>query len=169
VEPGRFLFEITDGSVRWVEAGMPPEEAAQISVSDKARIAYRDNWLDGRVTQIHHLLEEITRTQAVRVDVPDPEHRLRPGVFVDVVVLAGEGDPVLAVPETAVLRSHEGDWQVFVAEGDDAFNPFDVELLRTAGGVAVIEGLPAGTRVVTRGASVFQSEPAKGGFDPHNH
>jgi multidrug efflux pump subunit AcrA (membrane-fusion protein) len=73
------------------------------------------------------------------------------------------------VPETAVLRSHDGDWQVFVAEGNDAFKPFEVELLRTAGGVAVIEGIPAGTRVVTRGAFFLQSELAKGGFDPHNH
>jgi RND family efflux transporter MFP subunit len=169
VEPGRVLFEITDESARWVEARMPPEEAAQISVRDEARIAYRDAWLDGRVIQIHHLLDETTRTLAVRVEVPDPEHRLHPGVFVDVVVLTGDGEPVLALPEAAVLRGPDGDWQLFVAEGDDAFRPVEVELVRTAGGMAVIEGIPAGTRVVTRGAFFLQSELAKAGFDPHNH
>jgi len=169
VEPGRVLFEVTDESVRWVEARMPPEEAAQISVGEKARITYRDVWLDGRVTQIHHLLDEITRTQAVRVEVPDPDHRLHPGVFVDVVVLAGEGERVLALPEAAVLRGPDGDWQLFVAEGENAFRPVEVDLVRTAGGMAVIEGIPAGTRVVTRGAFFLQSELAKGGFDPHNH
>jgi RND family efflux transporter MFP subunit len=169
VAPGRVLFEITDESVRWVEAQMPPEVAARVSVGDRARIAYRDAWLDGRVTQIHHLLDEITRTQAVRLGVPDPEHRLHPGVFVDVVVLAGEGTPVLAVPEAAVLRSPDGDWQVFVAEGEGAFRPAEVDLLRTTGGMAVIEGLPAGTEVVIRGAFFLQSELAKGGFDIHQH
>jgi cobalt-zinc-cadmium efflux system membrane fusion protein len=169
VKPGHVLFEITDESVRWVEARMPPEEAAQISVGAWARIAYRGAWFDGRVTQIHHHLDEITRTQAVRVEVPDPEHRLHPGVFVDVVVLAGEGEPVLALPEAAVLRSPDGHWQLFAAEGGDAFKPVKVKLVRTAGGMAVIEGIPAGTRVVTRGAFFLQSELAKGGFDPHNH
>ena len=169
VEAGRVLFEITDESVRWVEARMPPDEAALVSVGDQARIAYRDAWFDGRVTQIHHLLDEATRTQAVRVEVPDPGHRLHPGVFVDVDILVGAGEPVLAVPEAAVLRGPDGDWQLFVVEDDDRFAPVEVHLLRTAGGLAVIDGVPAGTRVVTNGAFFLQSELAKGGFDPHNH
>jgi len=169
VEPGRVLFEITDESVRWVEARMPPEEAAGVSLDDRARIGYRDAWLDGRVTQIHHLLDESTRTQAVRVEVPDPEHRLHPGVFVDVVILTGKGEPVLAVPEAAVLRGPDGDWQLFVAAGADTFRLVEVEFVGTAGGLAVIEGIPAGTPVVSRGAFFLQSELAKGGFDPHNH
>jgi len=169
VEPGRVLFEITDESVRWVEARMPPEQVARVSLGDAARIAYRRDWLDGRVSQIHHLLDETTRTQAVRVEVPDPAHRLHPGVFVDVVILIGEGDPVLVVPEAAVLRSSHGDWEVFVTDGADAYRPVAVELVRTAGGMAIIEGLPAGTRVVTRGAFFLQSELAKSGFDPHSH
>lgn len=169
VESGRVLFEITDETVRWVEAQMPPEEAARVAVGDRARVAYRDARLDGRVTQIHHLLDEITRTQAVRLEVPDPEHRLHPGVFVDVVVFADRGEPVLAVPEAAVLRSPDGDWQLFVAEDENVFKPVEVRLVRTTGGMAVIEGLPAGTRVVTKGAFFLQSELAKGGFDIHQH
>lgn len=175
VQPGRILFEITNEAVRWIEAQVPPAEAARVAVGDPARIAYgqRDDWLDGRVTQIHHRLDETTRTQAVRIEVPDPGHRLHPGVFVDVVVMVGAAEPALAVPEAAVLRGPDGDWQVFVAEaeaeGDDVFRPVEVELVRTAGGMAVIEGLVPGTRVVTQGAFFLQSELAKGGFDPHNH
>jgi cobalt-zinc-cadmium efflux system membrane fusion protein len=171
VQPGRVLFEITDEAVRWVEAQVAPADAARVAVGDQARVAFGNDklWLDGRVIQIHHRLDETTRTQAVRIEVPDPGHRLHPGVFVDVDVLVGASAPVLAIPETAVLRSPDGDWQVFVAEGEDAFTPVEVELVRTAGGLAVIEGVAPGTRVVTQGAFFLQSELAKGGFDPHNH
>jgi multidrug efflux pump subunit AcrA (membrane-fusion protein) len=169
VEPGRVLFEITDESVRWVEARMPPGEVAKVAIGAEARVAYRDSWLDGRVSQLHHLLDEATRTQAVRIEVPDPAHRLHPGVFVDVVIVSGDGEPVLALPETAVSRSADGDWQVFVAVSEDSFRPVEVEVLATAAGSVVIDGLAAGTRVVTRGAFFLQSELAKGGFDPHNH
>jgi multidrug efflux pump subunit AcrA (membrane-fusion protein) len=75
----------------------------------------------------------------------------------------------LALPETAVLRAPDGDWQVFVAEDEATFRPVEVVPLRSAGGLTVITGLPAGTRVVTQGAFFLQSELAKGGFDPHNH
>ena len=53
----------------------------------------QSEWLlDGRVSQIHHLLDEVTRTQAVRIEVPDPAHRLHPGVFVDVVIVSRDGE-----------------------------------------------------------------------------
>ena len=170
VEPGRVLFEITDEHLRWVEARLPPQDAARVSINDPVRVRYDDTWLEGRVIQIHHALDEATRTQAVRIEVPDPKHRLHPGVFVDVSVLAGTEEAVLALPEAAVLRSSDGDWQVFVAGDEDgAFEPKEVELVRTTAGLAVIRGLPEGTEVVTRGAFFLQSELAKSGFDIHNH
>lgn len=171
VQPGRVLFEITDEGIRWVEAQLPPTDAARVAIGDRARITSGNGsvWLDGRVTQIYHRLDETTRTQAVRMAVPDPDHRLHPGVFVDTEVVVGAGAPVLAIPEAAVLRSPDGDWQVFVAEAADTFTPVEVKLLRTAGGLAVIEGLTPGSQVVTEGAFFLQSELAKGGFDPHGH
>jgi cobalt-zinc-cadmium efflux system membrane fusion protein len=170
VEPGRLLFEVTDESVRWVEARMAPREAGMVGPGDAARVRADGIWLDGRVAQIHHQLDEKTRTQAVRIEVPDPDHRLHPGVFVDVVVLGASGEPQLSLPESAVLRSPDGDWQVFVAGDEDgAFEPVEVELVRTLAGLAVIKGVPEGTQVVTRGAFFLQSELAKSGFDIHQH
>lgn len=171
VQPGRVLFEITDEQVRWVEARLAPGEAARVSIGDTARVSAGQDahWLDGQVVQIHHLLDEGTRTQAVRVAVPDPDHRLHPGVFVDVIVQLAGGESILSVPETAVLRAPDGDWQVFVSEGEDLFRPVEVELVRTTDGLAVIQGLAPGTQVVTSGAFFLRSELAKGGFDPHNH
>ncbi len=170
VEPGRVLFEITDEHLRWVEARMPPWDATRVSVGDPARVRYGETWLEGRVIQIHHALDEATRTQAVRIEVPDPEDRLHPGVFVDVAVLAVTGEPVLALPEAAVLRGPDGDWQVFVSGDEEgAFEPVEVERVRTAAGLTVIRGLPIGTEVVIRGAFFLQSELAKSGFDIHQH
>jgi cobalt-zinc-cadmium efflux system membrane fusion protein len=170
VEAGQTLFEITDESVRWVEALMAPEDAARVSVGDPARVNAGKTLLDGRVTQIHHQLDETTRTQAIRVGVPDPDHQLHPGIFVNVAVYAAEEAPVLALPEAAVLRGPDGDWQVFVAGSEaGAYQPVDVTLIRTTGGLAVIAGLAPGTEVVVHGAFFLQSELAKGGFDIHQH
>jgi len=169
VEPGRVLLEITDEAVRWVEARLPPAEAARVSVGDAARVAAGEYWLDGRVIQIHHGLDETTRTQAVRVAVPDPSHELHPGIFVDVTLFVDAGEPALVVPEAAVLRAPDGDWQVFIAEAEGTYRSVEVEPLRTLGGLTAVAGLSAGSRIVTRGAFFLQSELAKGGFDPHNH
>jgi RND family efflux transporter MFP subunit len=170
IEAGRALLQITDESVRWVEARMSPEDAARVSVGEAARVTTGGIRLDGRVTQIHHQLDETTRTQAIRVEVPDPDHSLHPGIFVDVEIDCGTTTPVFAVPETAVGRGPDGDWQVFVAADEPgSYRPVEITLVRSHGGLAVIEGLSPGIEVVIQGAFFLRSELAKGGFDVHQH
>lgn len=169
IEPGRMMFEITDESTLWVEARLPAPEAATVTVGSLARVSVDGRWIDGRVIQAYHALDESTRTLPIRVEVPNPEDDLHPGLFVDVLILDEDSEPVFAVPETAVLRSADGDWLVFVAVGEDEFEPVEVTVERTGSGYAVIDGVASGTWVVTEGSFFLQSELAKSGFDIHQH
>ena len=169
VEPGRVLFEISDESVLWVEARLTPDEAVQIQVDAMAIVALGDRQVEGRVTQVHHALDEDTRTLGVRIEVPNPDDRLHPGLFVEARIEGRLSGPALAVPIDALSRSLDGDWRVFVEHEPGEFEPHEVEVIRTAAGLAVIEGLEAGTRVVTRGAFFLQSELARSGFEIHRH
>lgn len=169
VEPGRVLFQISDESVLWVEARLTPDEAARIEVNARATIVLGERLIEGRVTQVHHALDENTRTLGVRIEVPNPDDRLHPGLFVEARIEGSSSERALAVPDDAVLRSPDGDWQVFVEHETGEFEPREVEVVRTTAGFTVISGLEAGIRVVTRGAFFLQSELAKSGFDIHNH
>jgi RND family efflux transporter MFP subunit len=169
VEPGSLLFEITDESTLWVEARLPASESATVRVGDLARVHIEDEWIEGRVVQAFHAVDEATRTLPVRIEVPNPDDTLHPGLFVDVTILDETADPVLAVPEAAVLRDGDGDWHVFVAIADEEFELTPVTNVTTIGGFAIIEGVAAGTPVVMEGAFFLQSELAKSGFEVHNH
>ncbi len=169
VDAGRVLFEISDESTLWVEARLTPEQASQVRLGSPARVVVQGEEVSGKVIQVHHALDEATRTLGVRIAIANPDDRLHPGLFVT-VHLAGSGvEQALAVPEEAVLRSPDGDWQVFVEHEPGEFEPQEVEVLRNSAGRSLIRGLPAGTRVVTAGAFFLQSEQAKSGFDIHNH
>jgi cobalt-zinc-cadmium efflux system membrane fusion protein len=169
VEPGRVLFEISDESVLWVEARLTPDEAAEVAIDASATVLVGDQPVEGRVSQVHHALDENTRTLGVRIEVPNPGDRLHPGLFVEVRMASGNSVQSLIVPEKAVLRSPDGDWQVFVEHEPGEFEAREVEVLRTTSGQAVITGVAPGTRVVTRGSFFLQSELAKSGFDIHAH
>ena len=169
VEPGRVLFEISDESVLWVEARLTPDEAAQIQVNARTTVVLGERQVEGRVTQVHHALDEDTRTLGVRIEVPNPDDRLHPGLFVEARIAGRSSERALAVPDDAVLRSPDGDWQVFVEHEPGEFEPREVEVVRTTAGFTVIGGIEPGTRVVTKGAFFLQSELAKSGFDIHNH
>ncbi len=170
VEPGDLLFEITDESRIWVEAHVNPSQMKRVKPGAPARILANGEWYEGQVIQAHHRLDEATRTMRVRIEVPNPQDHLHPGLFVTARIAVGAaGQPVLVLPLEAVLRSPDGDWQVFVEKEPGEFAPMEVELVRQLPGLAVIEGLAPGTRVVTRGAFFVQSELAKSGFAIHNH
>lgn len=169
VEPGTVLFEISDESVLWVEARLTPEQAAQVNTNTAVTIEYRATNFEGKVTQVHHALDESTRTLGVRIAVDNPDDALHPGLFVNTSIETQQDEQALAVPVNAVLRSPDGDWLVFVEHEDNEFEPQEVTLVRTSGGLAVIDGISPGTRIVTSGAFFLQSELAKTGFDIHNH
>lgn len=169
VEPGRELFEISDETQIWVEANLTPEEALGVKTGARARVKARETWFEGRVVQAYHVLNEITRTLGVRIEVANPDERLHPGLFVETRIEGAALVDVLAVPEEAVLRGPDGDWVVLVEEEAGKFESLEIDVVRTVAGMAVIEGVPAGTRIVTQGAFFVQSEIAKSGFEIHNH
>ncbi len=170
VQPGQVLFEITDESTLWVEARVNPNAVKDLPIGAPARIQMGAQWVDGKVIQIHHKLDEITRTLAVRLQIDNPNDQLHPGQFVNVRIQTGlSSDKVLALPTDAIMRSPDGDWQIYIEMDAGEFEGKEIEVVRKMPGLAIIEGVPAGTRVVTSGAFFVQSEQAKSGFSVHNH
>ena len=105
----------------------------------------------------------------MRLLVDNSEHRLHPGQFAEVFFRFRTAEPVMAVPESALMRGADGDWMVYVEDHPGEFLPVEVELGRALGSLREISGVEPGSRVVTEGAFFVASEIAKGGFDPHNH
>jgi len=169
IEPGRVLFEIADESSMWVEARLTPNAVHGINVGAAANIVADENRYPAKVTQIHHQLDEATRTIAIRLEVDNRNDDLHPGLFVQAEIQTGENQSALALPKNAVLRSADGDWVVFVEEKPGFFKPQEIKQTGQSGDLVIIGGLSTGTRVVTKGAFFVQSEIAKSGFEIHNH
>ena len=171
IEPGRILFNIVNEDVLWVESQLSPKQSENIKVGANARIHVPGNgWLQGKVVQKHHLLNEKTRTIGIRIEVDNEEDKLHPGMYVDTRIQTEKGKKYLAVPTEAVLRSPDGDWVVFVEQDEvGEFKPVEIEVMKIIEDYTVIKGLSEGKRVVTYGAFFVQSELAKSGFSVHNH
>jgi len=156
-EPGRTLFEISDETRVWVEAQLSPEQAAHMTIGSPARVKVNgQHWLDGEVVQIHHRLDETTRTLPVRVEVGNTQDELHAGQFVNVAIQIGQGEPVLAVPEGAVVLM-EGSSAVFKVEGDE-LHPQSVKTGANRGGwVEINAGLRAGEEIAVTQAFFLKS------------
>jgi len=170
IEPGRILISITDESVMWVEARLTPNQAEQISEGNSAEVIFGKHTLSATTSQVHHILDEVTRTQTIRLEVDNRDDHLHSGMFVTANIASNKKIQALVVPEAAVVRSSDGDWQIFIeADEKGEFKAKEIELVKVINGKAIIEGVNPKTIVVTKGAFFVQSEIAKGGFEIHNH
>lgn len=169
IEPGQLLFEIVDLDSVWVIARLDIDDASAVRIGGRAWVQYEGGTQEAEIEQIRSTVDEETRTVDVRILASNVARKLRPGQFVQAEIERGDGEPVLAVPSDALVRSPDGDWIIFEQDDDGGLKPLEVERERIIGEWTVIEGIRAGTSVAVSGAFFLQSELAKGGFDIHNH
>jgi len=158
IEPGRVLIDISDESVMWVEAQTIPNDLPAIDDGSTARVSLDGiTWIDGTVIQRHHRLDETTRTQGLRIEVSNADDRLHPGQFVEVEIVTGTGDPVLAVPSAAVTMI-EGGPSVFKREDGHEFHAVNIDPGATVGDWVVVRaGLTEGDEIAVAGVFHLKS------------
>jgi Cu(I)/Ag(I) efflux system membrane fusion protein len=114
--------------------------------------------VEARALEALPMLEGERRVLPWRLEVANPDGRLKPGMLGE-VQLASAPRRVLAVPAEAIIRTGERNL-VIVAEDDSAhFRSVPVLLgIEQDGMVAVRRGLSEGQRVVASGQFLIDSE-----------
>ena len=171
IEPGRVLVDISDESVMWVEAQTVPNGLPEIDDGAIARVSLDGiTWLEGTVIQRHHRLDETTRTQGLRIEVDNAEHRFHAGQFVQVDIVTGTAEPLLAVPSSAVTMV-EGAPTVFKLEDGDEFHAEEIDPGPTVGDWIVVRGgLISGDQIAVAGVFHLKSLKLKSSIgEGHAH
>ncbi len=167
IPAGTALMQLTDESHLWVEAELTPVQAEKVSIGSKTVVKVGDKSLEGKIIGRSHELDSVTRTEQILVAFENAGHVLHAGQFAELYLPdASEGGVIL--PDSALTRSSDGHWQVFV-EGDDGFEALEIEVVERQRGMNLVRGLAKDAQVVISGAFILASEQAKSGFDIHNH
>lgn len=177
IQAGTPLFTIANISTVWVIANVPEAQVGTIAVGTPAEVrsaALGESEMAGLVNYIDPRLNEETRTARVRIEMTNPNERLKAGMFVEVGFQAGTGATTgqeLVIPSAAVQRI-ENRSVVFIPRDDEpgAFEVREVELGGEIGGYhRVISGLKLGEKVVTKGSFVLKTQKLKGEMGEHGH
>ncbi|MBI2735278.1 MAG: efflux RND transporter periplasmic adaptor subunit [Rhodospirillales bacterium] len=158
---GEVLFRIVDTSTMWVMAEVYEQDLAYVKVGDRARIvvnAWPQQPLEGKVTYIYPAVGKESRTARLRIEVANPDGRLRADMAATVEIASPIDGSRLAVPDSAVIDS--GRRQVVLVErGEGRYEPRPVRLgARVPGFVQVLDGLSAGEKVVTQATFLIDAE-----------
>jgi Cu(I)/Ag(I) efflux system membrane fusion protein len=160
VEPGTTLYEVADLSTIWISADIYESEVAAVTLNQPAAVtfaAYPGETFQGAVSYIYPTLNTEARTVRVRVDMPNPGLRLKPGMF-GTVTLVTDAARALVVPKEAVLDTGLRQL-VFMDRGEGAYAPYPVKLgRRSQESVEVLEGIKEGDRIVSSANFLLDAE-----------
>jgi Cu(I)/Ag(I) efflux system membrane fusion protein len=161
VMAGATLYQLADLGTVWLEADAFESDIGAVRVGQHAEAlfdAYPGEPVHGRVAFVYPTVDPASRTGKVRIDLPNPGDRLRPGLFGTVHIVAPLGVRGVVIPRQAALVT--GDRQlVFVEDSANRFVPRLVELgVETDSLVEVRGGLRAGERVVATAAFLLDAE-----------
>jgi multidrug efflux pump subunit AcrA (membrane-fusion protein) len=160
VEPGAPLFEIADLTTVWVVVQVYAADAGRVQEGASAQVTVTG--VEGgpraaRVAFIQPTVDATTRTVEVRLELDNPDLRLKPGMYADVSI-EGPSTPMLVVPAEAVIDTGVARY-VFLARAAGHFEPRLVTVgLRVGDDLAITSGLTEGDQVVTSGSFLLDSE-----------
>ncbi len=171
IEPGDMLFKIIDHSHVWVYGEVYEYELPFIKIGQKARIVPSYTPAEVYTATIKHIYTHFgtvrhemesnmqeSRTAKIRFDLPNPEHKLKLGMYVNVELAVDAAENAVTVPDSAVIDT--GTRQVvFVDRGDGRFEPRDIKVGAQGDGYyQIISGVEAGEKVVTSANFLIDSE-----------
>lgn len=176
VEVGQYLsagtqiVSLTDLSELWANFTVTEKDSGQLKVGQTVRIvvdAYPGRTFEGKITTIEPQIATDTRNIRVQATIANPEHILKPGMFVTTTVVLPDKPAVITVPETAVDYTLYGD-SVFVVHEKTADGKTTLTADRTYvqtgdrinGRAVIVKGVNEGDRVVAVGQLKLQSGAA---------
>jgi Cu(I)/Ag(I) efflux system membrane fusion protein len=155
------LYVVADLSTVWVQSKVFEYELPHVEIGMPVTImlpSLPTQQFTGKVVFIDPVVDEMTRSVQVRVELPNPDGQLKPGMFGHILISHAMGSG-LTVPASAVIRTGERNI-VFRALSADRFLPVEVKIspLRFEDRFQILEGLNAGDEVVTSANFLIDSE-----------
>jgi len=161
ITPGMTLYRIADLSRVWVEVDVFEQDLGRVRVGQPATVrfeAFPAEPFEARITYIYPTVSLESRTGRVRLELENPQGRLRPGMYARVSLTGETGPATVVVPRSALLETGERA-VVFVEDRDGSLIPRAVSPGRVAGReVQILAGIRAGERIVTSAAFLVDAE-----------
>jgi cobalt-zinc-cadmium efflux system membrane fusion protein len=153
-------FTISNMSTVWVLANVYQQDLPYVKVGDPVTIvtdSYAGIEFHGKISYVAAALDPTTRTLQARIDVKNPQERLKNNMYVVAQVQAGKVANAITVPNAAVLRNAENEPFVYMLAGQNQFAMRSVTIGQTSEQTTEItSGLAPGDRIVANGSLFLQ-------------
>jgi RND family efflux transporter MFP subunit len=154
IENVKMVFDATDKEFGQLKLDQP----AQVEVT-----SYPQEWFQGKIVKISPILDPVTRLATIEILIPNPDGRLKPGMFARAEVTIGLLEDKIIIPryaalETTTLKSVEGrdtvvkEYHVYTVNDSSRAVQCDLKVEYVNHNyIAVNSGIEVGEKIVVSG------------------
>ena len=165
VDPGAWVSQnapvasVVDISSLRLVANVVEKDLKAVNPGDRAEVgvdAYPGEKFNGRIARVSPILDPATRTASMEIEIPNPEYRLKPGMYAKVTLEVDSRENVLLVPKNALVDS-EGQRGIYQPNEENRAQFKEVTVgLEDNDKAEIREGLREGEVVISTGAGALR-------------
>lgn len=156
-EDAKPLAVVAELSKIWIVGQVKEKDIRFIQRLDKVEVkiaAFPERTIGGKIYHVNEIVNEETRSVEILVECENPNHDLKPGMYVT-VLFKDMPERVVLVPSKSVFQKEEKQF-VFVKIDARQFEKRQVETAGTSNGnIIVTSGLRTNEIIVTNGGSLM--------------
>lgn len=161
---GSSLMQIADLSQVWMIAEVPERDASRLKLGIDADVQLQslpNKVFKGKVGYLYPMLDDASRTLQVRIELPNKDNRLRPGMYAN-VEFSGQARQALSVSTESIITT--GTRKVVIVKEANGYRPVEIKTGQALNQhTEVLSGLTEGESVVVSGQFLIDSEASLSG------
>jgi len=154
IASGESVVTLVSYDQMYVEINLPEKNLSEVKVGQDVLVTsytLTEDTLLAHVTELSPIISNETRTFAGKLQIDNPDLKLRPGMFVKANIVTAQKDSVIVIPRDVIMTGSRGKY-VFIVGRNSAANDRRITTgISNDTDIEVVEGLSANDRLIIKG------------------
>ncbi|HPF50399.1 MAG TPA: efflux RND transporter periplasmic adaptor subunit [Draconibacterium sp.] len=154
VSAGQSMVTLVSYDQMYVEINLPEKNISEVKVGQNVLITnytLTEDTLLAHVNELSPIISDETRTFAGKLQIDNPELKLRPGMFIKANIITAQKDSVVVIPRDVIMTGSRGKYVFIVGRNSAADNRRITTGISNDDEIEVVEGLAPNDRLIIKG------------------
>ncbi len=154
VESGSSIVSLMSYDKMYVEINLPEKNISDVRVGQQVLITsytLSEDTITGHVSELSPAISDETRTFAGKLQIENPELKLRPGMFIKADIITAQKDSAIVIPKDVIMTGSRGKYVFVVGRNSAADDRRITTGISNQDEIEVLEGLSVNDRLIIKG------------------
>lgn len=154
ISSGESIVTLMSYERMYVEINLPEKNISDVKTGQEVLVTsytLSEDTLIGHITELSPVISTETRTFSGKLEINNPQLKLRPGMFVKANIITAQNDSAIVIPRDVIMTGSRGKYVFVVGRNSSADERRITTGISNQDEIEVVEGLSANDRLIIKG------------------